>query len=50
MKFPNNEGDAVPPGSLLSPNERSVTETGLESIELLAKEFNGKQPRLLPRQ
>ena len=38
MKSPNNEGDRVPTGHLLSPNEASSTRIGLYLIELLAKE------------
>lgn len=37
MKSPNNGGNGVPTGQLLSPNKSSSTRTGLHSIELLAK-------------
>lgn len=37
MRSPNNRGDRVPTGHLLSPNGASGIGTGLHSIELLAK-------------
>ena len=37
VKSPNNEGDRVPTGHLLSPNKAFITGTGLYSIELWAK-------------
>jgi hypothetical protein len=49
MKSPNNGGDRVPTGHLLSTNKASSTGTRLHPIDLLAKEIP-KQPRLLPTQ
>ena len=37
MKLPNNEGDRVPIGHLLSPNVASTMKTGLHLIEVLAR-------------
>lgn len=44
MKSPNNEGDRVPAGHILSPNESSRTGTGLHSTELLNKGIPWKSP------
>ena len=45
MKSPNNGGDRVPTGHLLSPNEASSTGTALHSIELLAKGVSWNSPK-----
>ena len=37
MKSSNNEGDRVPRGHILSPNEASNTRTQIQPIELLAR-------------
>ena len=49
MKFPNNGGDRVPVGHLLSPNEAFGTGIRLHLIGLLAKSTPPKKNRLLPR-
>jgi len=49
MKSPNNGGDRVLTGHLLSTNKDSSTGTRLHPIDLLAKEVP-KQPKLLPTQ
>lgn len=41
MEFPNNKGDRVPTGHLLSSKEASSTRTGLHPIELLTQRSCG---------